>query len=316
MTGRSWAYLGLGLALLTGAWLMVTRHSRPTPTSPPPSVIATGPTTPPPTGGASPLEAPTPVLPELDADLAEAVRPSAIDARRPETARDATAARGLTRDEPTRYEAVVTRLKRYQDLWVHPTAAKLHEAEVGVLPRLEALPPRELIALIREGLATSPLNLVLIALENALRGPRRAAYETALIMGMEEVFERPDKLELLSEVTLRSTPSAANAESAARLLMKREPSGRLAELLGGFASRLQGDPRREIKQFALEHNLVETLVWLVDDGADVARLEAFVRNPATGARVRQTLLSANAPAMNQEVRRRLQRALDSGSLPK
>lgn len=314
MTGRSWAYLGL--ALLIGALLVFTLPSRRTPTSPPPPAVATAPTTPSPTGGPSPVEPLNPVLPPLDADLAEAVRRSAIDVRRPQTARDATAERGLTGDEPTRYEAVVTSLKRYHDLWVHPTAATLHQAEVGMLPRLEALPPGELIALIREGLGTSPLNLVLIALENGLRGPRRSAYETALIMGMEEVFERPDKLELLSEVTLRSTPSAANAESAARLLMKREPSGRLAELLGGFASRLQGDPRREVKQFALERNLVETLVWLVDDGVDVARLESFVRNPATGARVRQTLLSANAPAMNQEVRRRLQRALDSGSLPK
>jgi hypothetical protein len=133
---------------------------------------------------------------------------------------------------------------------------------------------------------------------------------------MEEVFERPDKLETLSEITLRSAPSAANTESAARLLMKRDPSGRLAELLGGFASRLQGDPRREVKEFARERNLVETLVWLVDDGADVARLESFVRDPATSARVRQTLLSAHAPAMNQEVRRHLQHALASGSLPK
>ena len=123
------------------------------------------------TGGPSPVEPLHPVLPTLDADLAEAVRRSAIEVRRPQTARDATAERGLTRDEPTRYAAVVTRLKRYQELWVHPSAAKLHEAEVAVLPRLEALPPRELIALIREGLATSPLNLVLITLEKPCAAP-------------------------------------------------------------------------------------------------------------------------------------------------
>jgi hypothetical protein len=96
------------------------------------------------------------------------------------------------------------------------------------------------VALLRQGLSTRPVNLVLITLENAMRGSRRREYEDALVMALEDAFEQPDKLEALSAVLLRFDPSPENAEVAAHLLMKGRPAGRLAEHLGGFAARLEG----------------------------------------------------------------------------
>jgi hypothetical protein len=200
-------------------------------------------------------------------------------------------------------------LKGYEELWRAPDAAKLRAAEEHVLQELTALSPTELVALLRQGLSTRRLNLVLIALENAMRGPDRSDYEDALVAGMEDVFERPDRLETLAEVTLRFQPSPENAEAAARLLMKHGPAGPLAEHLGGFASRLEGESRREVERFAVERALVETLGRLVDDAADVARLEAYLGDPATSDRARQALERVEESTTSAELRRQVRRAL-------
>lgn len=196
------------------------------------------------------------------------------------------------------------------DPWKSPDPAPLRAAEQGMLKQLQGLPPHELVALLRDGLSTRSVNLVLIALENAMRGTRRNEYEDALVLGMEDVFEQPEKLEVLSDVTLGFNPSRENAEVAARLLMKRRPVGKQAEHLGGFASRLEGEPRRDVKEFAVTHNLIETLGWLVDDSTDVVRLQGYLANSATRDRAQRALQMASQVVTSEQLRLQIRLALD------
>lgn len=209
--------------------------------------------------------------------------------------------------------STLDRLKRYEELWVSPDTVALRAAEEELLRRLDRLAPQELVALLRQGAGTRAVNLVLITVENAMNGPRRRDYEDALVAGMERVFEQPDKLAMLSGATLRCNPSPETAEAAARLLMKREPAGRLAEHLGAFAARLERGPRNEIKQFALQRNLIETLGHLVDDAADVARLQYSLGDPATRARAEQALRAADRTVANEALRRQIQGALEDAA---
>lgn len=207
-------------------------------------------------------------------------------------------------------------LKRYEKLWerADPWASadpvKLRAAERSLLTTLERLPAPQLVALLGEGLSTRSVSLVLITLENAKRQSRWSNYEDALLMGMEALFEQPEKLEALADVTRRLEPSRDTAEGAARLLMKRRPAGRLAEHLGSFASRLEGKPRGEVKQFVVSQNLIEALGWLVDDRADVARLGAYLADPSTHDRARRALETASTAVASKELRLEIRRALD------
>lgn len=206
-------------------------------------------------------------------------------------------------------ESARAALKGYEELWINPDAATLRAAEEELFSKLDRLPPHELVALLREGVSTRAVNLVLITFENAMNGPRRSDYEDALVAGMERVFEQPDKLAVLSDVTLRFDPSPENAEVVARLLMKRGPTGKLAEQLGAFASRLERGPRNEVKQFAVQHHLIETLGHLVDDWSDVVRLQDYLGNPATRARAERALETANQSVTSEELRQQIQGAL-------
>jgi hypothetical protein len=282
MNAHRWTALGMVLGAAAALSLAARPAAPPAPAGP-----AAG--TPAPRRGPAPVPAEVPAWPAVDAGWDGGAPP--VDAARPDRGRP----RAL--------------LKRYEGLWRNPDAAKLGAAEEDLLKALEELPPDELVALVRQGLSTRPVNLVLITLENAMGGTRRSEYEDALVMAMEEVSEQPDKLEVLSDVTLRFNPSRENAEVAARLLMKRRPAGRLAEHLGGFAARLEGDPRRRVKQFAVEQHLLEALGQLVDDRADVARLQGYLGDPTTVDRARRALETASASALSGELRRQIQRAL-------
>lgn len=200
-------------------------------------------------------------------------------------------------------------LKAYDGLWTNPDAARLRAAEANLLGSLGGLPSPELVGLLGHGLSTRSVNLVLIVLENAMRGTRRPDYEDALVRTMEAVFEQPDKLAALSAVALRFGPSPENAEVAARLLMKRGPSLALGPHLGGFGARLDGDARVEVKQFAATHDLIEALGDLVDDAADVDRLAGYLGNPATRERARRALETASELVTDDLLRQRIQAAL-------
>lgn len=95
------------------------------------------------------------------------------------------------------------RLKSYEELWTNPDIAELRAAEQVLLEELESLPPTDLVALLGQGLSTRSANLVLITLENALRGPRRSAYEDALRLEIEAASEQPERLKLFSDIARR-----------------------------------------------------------------------------------------------------------------
>lgn len=223
----------------------------------------------------------------------------------PRIERGAPRVAGMRLDQRSTLEV----LKSYDGLWMNPDLVALRAVEEELLRRLDRLPPQELVALLRHGVGTRAANLVLITLENARRGPRWSEYENALVLGMERVFEQPDKLAVLSDVVLRFSPSPENAEVAARLLMKRGPSGRLADDLGGFGARLEGPTRGEIKQFAVKHDLIETLGHLVDDASDVVRLQRYFGDPATRARAERALETATRSVRSEELQRQIRGAL-------
>jgi hypothetical protein len=275
-----WPYIGTVL-LAVVALLMAAASPAQAPSAPPP--VAT------PSNTSDTRRGPTPARPEIGE------RPVVDATRVADTRPDGRGHREL--------------LKRYEEAWGNPDPAKLRTAEEELLRELKDLPPPELVALLGQGLSTRSVNLVLITLENAMRGTRRSDYEDALVAGMEEVFEQPDKLEALSDVTLRFSPSRENAEVAARLLMKRGPAGTLAEHLGRFAARLPGAPRREVKQFGVKHDLIETIGYLVEEGSDVARLQGYLRDPATRDRAWRALEKARESVTDEGLRQQIQRAL-------
>jgi hypothetical protein len=293
MRARPWTCLGLVFLAAVALWLAAKPRSAPAPSSLAPA--------------ATPSHVPDP-------RRGLALGRTDIDARpepgvRPQTAAPAEVDGRQLDETHLGRRSPGELLKRYEELWRNPDASELRAAEEDLLRELAQLPPDELVALLRLGLGTRPVNLVMITLENAMGGPRPSDYADALVVGMEDLFEQPDKLEVLAGVALRFDPSGRNAEVAARLLMKRGPAGRLAEHLGGFAARLEGDPRREVKEFAVEHHLIETLGHLVDDGSDIARLQGYLGNPATRHRARRALETANTSATKGELRRQIQRAV-------
>jgi hypothetical protein len=95
------------------------------------------------------------------------------------------------------------RLKSYEELWTNPDPAALRAAEQDLLAELKQLPPPQLVALLSQGLSTRSANLVLITLENEMRGPRRSEFEDALLAAIKASFEQPERREVLSEVALR-----------------------------------------------------------------------------------------------------------------
>jgi hypothetical protein len=111
-------------------------------------------------------------------------------------------------------------LKSYEQLWVDPDVARLRAAEQRLLARLRRLPPADLVALLGKGTTTRSANLILITLQNAMRGPRRIAYENALLLEMEAAHEQPEKLTALSDIALSLDLSPRNAAAVKGLLEK------------------------------------------------------------------------------------------------
>ncbi len=201
-----------------------------------------------------------------------------------------------------RTDDLYAQLSRYEELWDAGDLARLQAEEEHLLGRLARLRATEVAALAAEGLSARSINLVLIVIENGLRGPRRPEFETALVVGMEKGFEQPDRLEFFAEMAARFGVAPPLADRVVYMLKMAEPSGLLAESLGAVAASMESAAREEVRRYALERRLPETLAYLVDAPADVIPLQAMLAQPDTAVRARRALRIAGERARDPVLR--------------
>jgi hypothetical protein len=156
---------------------------------------------------------------------------------------------------------------------------EIRRAEQEFNESLDALPPLGVVGVLIETPAPVVNALILDRIDRGLAEDRRA-WETALVLGVEETAEDPRRLEQMCHWANDRVLDDARRAQAALLVMKMAKSDRLLAWVGRLAA---GDAVEEIREFlwskAPAPGAIEGLGYVLR-AQDATRLEALGAMPA------------------------------------